>query len=142
MKSLSVRVRVILVVIGFAFSSYAEVGGGNWKYIGEAYEGIYFYDGARITRPSEDTARVWIRILYTQEGINRMVSLLGRKYETLSYAIALFQYQCRDKKKQIVPIAFYSKDGKVLISADDRIFNWNFMSPDSVDEALYKILCK
>jgi len=103
---------------------------------------MYFYDGTRIIRPSEDTVRVWIRILYTQEGVNRMVSLLGRKYETLSYSIALFQYQCRDKKKQIVPIAFYSKDGKVLISADDRIFNWNFMSPDSIDEALYKILCK
>jgi len=36
----------------------------------------------------------------------------------------------------------YSKDGKVIISDDDQNPNWNSISPDSIDEALYKILCK
>jgi len=140
MKSLSGKLGVFL--IGLAIFGYAEASGMNWKYIGEAYEGKYFYDTNRMRRPSKDTVRVWMRVLYTQKGVNYMVSLLGGKYETLSYAEVLFEYHCGDKKKKIVPIAFYSKDGKVLISADDKTSNWNFISPDSIDEALYKILCK
>ncbi len=97
---------------------------------------MYFYDVSSIKRSSEGIVRVWIKVLYTEEGVNYMVKLLGRKYETLSYAIVLFEYRCGDKEKQIVPITFYSEDGKVLISADHRTTNWNFISPDSIDEAL------
>jgi len=140
MKSLSATLGVI--VVGLAIFGNAEVWGEDWKYIGEAYEGKYFYDANRMTRPSKGIVRVWIKVLYTEKGVNYMVSLLGGKYATLSYAIVLFDYHCGDNKKQIVPIGFYSKNGKVLISSDNQTSNWNFISPDSIDEALYKILCK
>jgi hypothetical protein len=141
MKSLSVKLGVILVVIGLTISSYAELWGADWKYIEETYAGKFFYDAESI-RPSKDIVRVWIKVLYTEKGVNYMVRLLGEKYRTLSYAMLLFEYHCGDKKKCILPITCYSKDGKVLISADDQNSNWNFICPDSIDEALYKILCK
>jgi hypothetical protein len=137
MKSLMVK----LLGIGLIFSFNGEVWGADWKYIEEAYAGKYFYDAESI-RPSEDIARVWIKVIYMEKAVNYMVSLLGGKYRTLSYAIFLFEYHCGDKKKCVLPIACYSKDGKVLISADEQDFNWNFICPDSIDEALGKILCK
>ena len=140
MKSFSVKGRVIL--IGLTIFGYAEAWGAGWKYIGQTYAGMYFYDAGRITGRSEGIPRVWIKVLYTEKGVNDMVRLLGEKFETLSYAIALFEYNCGDKKKEIIPIRFYSEDRKLLIPADNKIFNWNFMSPDSIDEALYKTLCK
>jgi len=141
MKSLSHKLGVSLIVIGLLIFAYAEVWGQAWKYIEETYSGGYFYDADRIRR-SEDIVTVWMKVLYTEKGVNYMVSLLGKKYKTLSYAIFLFEYHCRDKKKRIVPIVCYSKDGKVIISDDDQNPNWNSISPDSIDEALYKILCK
>ncbi len=140
MKSLLVKLRIVLIWL--IIFGYAEAWGADWKYIGKAYQGMYFYDAGSMRRSSEGIVKVWIKVLYTEEGVNYMVKLLGRKYETLSYAIILFEYRCGDKVKQIVPIAFYSGDGKVLISADNRTSDWNSMSPDSIDEALYKILCK
>jgi len=140
MKSLTVMFGVILF-IGLAIFGYAEVWGADWKYIEETYAGKFFYDGDSI-RSSKDIVRVWIKVLYTEKGVNYMASLLGEKYKTLSYAILLFEYHCGDKEKCIVPIVCYSKDGKVLTSADDQNPNWNFISPDSIDEALYKIICK
>lgn len=141
MKSLLGKLGIILVVIGLVILAHAEVWGASWRYINQAYAGMYFYDADRVTRSSEGVVRVWIKVLYTEKGVNDMVSLLGKKYETLSYAIALFEYHCGNKEKEIVPIAFYSEDGKLLIPAK-QISNWNFMSPDSIDEALYRILCK
>ncbi len=140
MKSLLGKLGVIL--IGLAIFTYGEVWGASWRYIDQADDGMYYYDADRITRPSQGSVRVWIKVLYMEKGVHDMVRLLGKKYETLSYAIALFEYNCGDKKKVIVPIAFYSEDGKLLIPDYRQISNWNFMSPDSIDEALYKIPCK
>jgi hypothetical protein len=137
MKSLLVK----FLCIGLILCFNAEVWGEAWKYIEETYSAGYFYDADRIRR-SEDIVTVWIKVLYTEKGVNYMVSLFGKKYRTLSRAMFLFEYHCGDKKKRILPIVCYSKDGKVIISADDQNPNWNFISPDSVDEALYKILCK
>jgi len=139
MKSSSAKLGLIL--IGFAIFGYTEVRGESWKYINQAYAGMYYYDADRITRQSEDIVRVWIKVLYTENGVHDMVLLLGKNFETLSYAIALFECHCGDKKKEIVPIGFYSEDRKLLLSAK-QISNWNFMSPDTIDEVLCKILCE
>ncbi|MGB7574018.1 MAG: surface-adhesin E family protein [Thermodesulfobacteriota bacterium] len=140
MKSL-LGVGVILVVIALLTLGNLKAWGADWKYIEETYAGKFFYDADSI-RPSKDIGRVWIKLVYTEKGVNYMVSFLGEKYRTLSYAILLFEYHCGDKKKCIVPVVCYSRDGKVLISADDQNPNWDFISPDSIDEALYKIICK
>ncbi len=137
MKSLMVKLSGIGVILSF----HADVWGAGWKYIEEAYAGKYLYD-AESMRPSKDIARVWTKVIYTEKGVNYMVSLRDGRYRTLSHAIFLFEFHCGDKKKCVLPIACYSKDGKVLISADDQNFNLNFICPDSIDEALGKILCK
>jgi hypothetical protein len=144
MRIKSLGVTLFFSLIGLIILSYAEGWGANWKYVGEAYEGKYFYDANRITRPSEGTVRVWMKILFTEKGVNYMVKFLGAKYETLSYAIVVYEYHCRDNKKRVFPVVCYSKDEKkVLISlAHEKTYNWNFISPDSIDEVLYKILCK
>jgi len=139
MKSLSVKLGVIL--IGLVIFGYAEAREESWKYVDQAYAGMYYYDADRIKRQSEDIVRVWMKVLYTENGVHNMVRLLGKNFETLSYAIALFECHCGDKKKEIVPMGFYSEDSKLLLSAK-QISNWNFMSPDTIDEALCKILCE
>ena len=140
MKSF-LRGGVFLMVIALLTLGNLKAWGADWRYIEETYVGKFFYDAESI-RPSKDIGRVWIKVLYTEKGVKYTVSLLGEKYRTLSYAILLFEYHCGDKKKSIVPVVCYSKDGKLLISADDQNPDWNFISPDTIDEALYKIICK
>jgi hypothetical protein len=141
-KSLPVMLGFFL--IGLIIFDYAEVRAEDWKYIGEAYEGKYFYDVNRITRPSKGIVRVWMKVVFTDKGVDCVVKLLGGQFETLSYAIVVYEYHCKNNKKRIFPVVCYSKDEKeVLISlANEKNLNWNFISPDSIDEALYTILCK
>ncbi len=141
MKFVSVKARVVLVIIALAIFGCAELWGADWKYIEETYVGKYFYDAESI-RPSKNMVRVWIKVIYTEKGVNYMVSLLGGEYRTLGHAILLFEYHCGDKKKYVLPIACYSRSGELLIAAHDQSSNWNFACPDSIDEALYKKLCK
>jgi hypothetical protein len=149
-----------VILIGLAISSHAEVWGADWKYYGETFKGKLFYDADNITQPSKNILRVWTKEVFTEKGVNYLVSKLGDKYKNSSNHEYLNEFDCGDKKMRILWIATYSKDGKVIISPETvskgkseskevsistmaQKVPWSpITSAGSNYEALFKILCR
>jgi hypothetical protein len=150
MKSLLVRSGVALV-IGVAIFGYAEVWGADWKYFSSTDLYECFYYAGSMTRytdiaggPPRNIVRVWIKLEYTEKGIDGMVKKFGKEYENLSYSLQLWEIHCSLKKQQILSITEYSVEGNVLNTkpTKSRPSSWKSFSRESVGESLYKTVCK
>ncbi len=140
MKSLSVRLGA--VAIGLIIFTCGEASGADWKLFASNSEmGNFYYDVQRITRPSRDIVRVWVRLEYTDKGIRRTVKELGETVENLSYAIGLEEMNCSGKKTRTLFFSHYSKERAVLHTSS-RDGEWTDVVPDSNWEGLYKAVCK
>jgi hypothetical protein len=124
MKSLSAWVGVSFLVAGLTICSSA-VWGADWKEFAEATTGIFRYDAASISSPSEGFVRVWI---------NNM-----NKNET-----NLVEFNCKDISYQVLSVVQW--DGAYQIKSREDYYdqpnpNWLKFSRKSVPEALYQIAC-
>jgi hypothetical protein len=139
MKSLSVKLGVVL--IGLLILGNAEVWGADWKPYDHSRNYWGYYDAQSITRPSENVVRVWVKHVYTEEGVMDMVGSFGKIYENLSYSLILNEINCVEKKYRI--LSAYAKDnkGKVIHSSNDPT-SWDFLPPDSMGDRLSKEVCK
>ena len=144
MKSLSVRLGVISVVIGLAIFGCAEVWGADWRLISSTDSYKCFYDTENITRSSKNIVGVWARLEYTERGVVEMVKEFGKHYENLSYSLELWEINCAEKKHRLLSTTAYSVEGNILYTnqAGSRPPPWKIISRESVEESLYKALCK
>jgi hypothetical protein len=139
MKSLLVKLGVIL--IGLAVLGYGEVWGADYKFFGgsESYKG--YYDVQSITRTSQNIVRVWTRWNFTEKGITECVKYLGKEYENVSYLLLLEEINCAEKKMRLLSVSYYDNNGATITSnyspQEER-----FINPDSLNESLYKVVCK
>ena len=148
MKSLWGKLGVIL--IGLAIFGYGEVWGADWKHFSstDLYECFYYAEGmTRYTDitggPPKNIARVWIKLEYTEKGIDGMVKKFGKEYENLSYSLQLWEIHCSLKKQQILSIKEYSVEGNVLNTKPTKsLSKWKSISREIVGESLYKAVCK
>jgi hypothetical protein len=138
------RYEVILAVIGILFFSHAHLWGADWKQYAKTDRAVLYYDVKSVARSSKDLVRVSERRVFTVKGVIEVVRQpgFGKKYEKLSYATGSSEFQCADKKKRTLSIAWYSADEKLLSSDSDQASNWKLITPGSTTETLYKILCK
>ena len=89
MKSFSVRMGVIFVVIGLVIFSNAKVWGVDWENYGTDEEGSYFYDTESMDRLSKNIVRVWVQSVYTEKGISHWVEGGGKEFQNLDLIQAL-----------------------------------------------------
>jgi len=116
MKSLSIKLGVIFVVIGTAVFHYAEARGEDWIFYGRTDKYVCFYDTKSISHPSINIVEVSEKQNYTEKGVTFMVEAIGKKYENLSHLITLWQINCADKKFRFLSLTYYSKEKKVIYS--------------------------
>ena len=124
------------------FFGYAEVWGADRKFILGTSTGNWYYDAESITRPSKDVVKVWEKIVYKEKGIIEMVEKFGKKYESVSYSLAVVEFNCAEKQIQGLSLDDYSTDGKKLFASSHLKEKWSFAVPGSVSGSLYGILCK
>jgi len=137
------RVRLFImtaVFIGIATVGYGESRGADWKVYGETVFGVSFYDTESITHPSKSIVRVWTKIVYSRNGMIRLVIRHGSRYENLSHSVRLWEINCVDKTYRFLSMQNYSQEGVVLFSEEGKK-DWDFIVPDSMDENLYKEVC-
>jgi len=67
MKSLSIRLGVILVVIGLVIFTYAVVWAEDWMFYGKTDKYSCFYDVKSISHPSENFVEVSEKEEYTSK---------------------------------------------------------------------------
>ena len=142
MKSLSVRLGVILV--GLVIFSYSEVWGVDWKLFVETDLYECFYDAEDASRSAQNIVDVLVRLEYTKEGVTGVVKEFGKRYADLSYSLELFEINCAEKKERILSVTEYTEEGKILYtnSVKGRLPPWKIVPQKSMDETLYKIVCK
>jgi hypothetical protein len=148
MKTSSLKLKIILVIIGLAIFGYAEVWGADWKLYNYGVTGdtFHYYDAESVTRPSENIVRVWTKTIYSEKDINDFVTKYGQWAKNIGDTRALKEIDCKEKKLRLLSLNVYSKWGDMLMMADESALKefgeWNFIAPETILESLYKVLCK
>ncbi len=140
MKSLAVK----SLSIGLVLFCNAEVWGADWKLFAETDSYECFYDAEGATPSSNNVVDVWAKLEYTKKGVTGVVEKFGKHYADLSYSLELLEINCGEKKDRVLSITEYSADGKILYanSVRGRLPAWKIIPRESVDESLYKAVCK
>jgi hypothetical protein len=142
MKSLSVKLGVIL--IGLTIFSYGEVWGEDWRLYAKTDLYECFYNAENMIRSSQDIVEVWTKLEYTERGIIETVKKFGKYYENLSYSLELWEINCAKKRHRLLSVTLYSVEGRILYTnqAGSHLPPWKIISRESIEESLYKAVCK
>lgn len=141
MKTLSVKLGVILFIIGLTIFGTVEAWGADWKFFAGNAAGTWYYDAEGLTRLSQDIVRVWTIRKFTDKGVSEMVKKFGKQYKNIGHSKGLEEISCSEKKLRILSYIHYSKQGEVIPSKPSE-GEWNYIIPDSQWESLYRLVCK
>jgi len=120
MKSLLTKLGAALLIAGIMAGS-STVFGADWKELAEATTGVFRYDAASISSPSQGLLRVWI---------NNMT-----KNET-----SLVDLKCKDNDYRVLSVVQWDEMYRIKDRQDYPDADWQKISPRSVPEALCKTL--
>ncbi len=143
MKSLLGRLGVIL--IGLAIFSYVEVWGADWKFYNEDKTRSYYYDRASIVKPSKDVIRVWHKdiIKGQKDNLEEELKVKGRLVKVIMWLdeincserrIRTWQCMTYDNKMELLEVVSYT-----TLELSPK---WSEISPEAVQEKLYKQVCR
>jgi len=141
MKTLSVKLGVILFMIGLTIFGTIEAWGADWKLFDASAAGTWYYDAGGLTRLSQDIVRVWTIREFTDRGVSEMVKKFGKQYKNIDHSKGFEEISCSKKKLRILSYIHYSKEGEVILSTPSE-GEWNSIIPDSQWERLYQLVCK
>ncbi len=86
MKTLSVKLGVILFIIGVTIFGTVEAWGADWKLFDKSTTGTWYYDAGGLTRLSQDIVRVWTIREFTDKGASEMVKKFGKQYKNIDHS--------------------------------------------------------
>ena len=141
MKTVSVKLGVILFIIGLTIFGTIEAWGADWKLFDVSTAGTWYYDAEGLTRLSQDIVRVRTIREFTDKGVREMVKKFGKQYKNIDHSKGFEEISCSKKKLRILSYVHYSKQGKVILSTPSE-GEWNYILPDSQWERLYQLVCK
>ncbi len=135
--------KLVVILFGFVIFGYAEVWGADWKLFYFSEKSFDYYDADGIIRSSRSIVKVWVKRVYTKEGVIDVVQKLGKHFEKVKYEIHLLEINCPDKKQRFLHSVSYSEGEAIYsYSYDKRTDEWDFIVPESVGEILYGVVCK
>jgi hypothetical protein len=138
MKSLLGKLGVIL--IGLVIFGNAEVWGADWELLQKMESTKFYSDKKDGTHPPKKIVKVWIRQAYTEKDKD-MINLVRQRYENLSYSINSLEFVCGAKLTRFISMTYFSENGD-LLALEDPTDKWESIPPNSMFDALYKIVCK
>jgi len=155
MKSLSVRLGVILFIIGLIISGNIEVWGADWRAYYEDDNGFFYYDAEFISGHPKSIVRVWEKMILKEERRDLVIVRLRKsgfpinENDELDYILELYQINCVDKEFRLLSHGYYDKKGKVLYSFPGEVRRdlviepqWFEIPSNSQPEKLYKAVCE
>jgi hypothetical protein len=83
---------------------------------------------------------VWGKVVYTQEGAMGLATRLGKGFRTLSFSIDLYEFNCANGEYKELQRTFFSQKATYL--GEDRNLLWGFVNQGTIQEKLYKTVCK
>jgi hypothetical protein len=124
MKSLFAKLALILIVMAVT-NYYGKARAAEWKQFAEAPTGIFEYEAASITSTPQGFVRVWIHNVTKQE-------------------TGLLEFNCKKRSYHVLDIIQYDETKRIKNREtyyDDPTSHWSDISPKSVMEPLYEIVC-
>ena len=124
MKSLFAKLVLILIVVGLT-NFHGKALGEEWKEFTEATTGVFNYDAASIRSTPEGYVRVWI-------------------YNATKQETNLVEFNCKERSYHVLDVIQYDEAKNIKSREtyyDNPTHNWYDISPESVPEALYEIVC-
>ena len=149
MKSLSVKLGAVIIVIGLSVFPYAGAWGADWKYLAAGENGIcWWYDSQGVTAQPDKMMRVWVKRVKVEEisesiksGVKIDRSQLEKMISERDYELFLMEIDCVGKTVRGLQKSNYDSKG-VLKSGESIIDTKKDIPADSVVERLYKIVCE
>ena len=141
MKTLSLKLRVALAVVGLTLFGYADVWGEDWKLFKKTEDAKFYYDKQDITHLPQKMVKVWIKQVYTKKGKVDMIKLAWPRYESLSYSINSLEYDCGGEMVRFLSMTYYSKNKDVL-DLENPPDKWEPVRENSMFAVLFKKVCK
>ncbi|MGE5238193.1 MAG: surface-adhesin E family protein [Chloroflexota bacterium] len=129
---------VAVILLLFA-CSMAE--GAKWVSLLSDPEGNEWYiDIESIVRPSTDTAKVWIKMAYSDKRKADIAARLGPKYSDLKESEILYEHNCATGEvRSLAGIDYDSQRHQIASHTFENA--WNPIAPGSNGEIVYKLVC-
>lgn len=140
MRFLSLRLRVVLIMIALGVFNFAEAwGAADWRLYFATEFREYYYDKASLPRSTGDLLRVSTKTVFYEKGVKELRDL-GIQPRSVDYSVSSTEVTCAGKTVNILSITYYSKDGTIIKSVSKP--GMEFIKPGTHWDALHKQLCK
>ncbi len=149
MKTSSLKLEIIIFIIGLFIFTYAEVWGADWKYFASGNDGIfYWYDAQGITYQPNRIIQVWIKKVKADEimdmvksGAKITASQLEQMTLERDYERSLIEIDCIEKTFNHLQKLNYDSKG-VLKSGESESGGRKRIRKNSNANKLREIVCK
>lgn len=145
MKQLLIKVMVIFV---FFTITAGRVESADWKYFGSIALFDCYYDSTSIKNLDGDIIRVCTKwVIKDKKSLDEFIKLMQKEgasikgYENFEHALYWQELNYTTKQYRIISVTNYAKGGTVLFNTNYPA-DWMIISPESIIEALSKVLRK
>jgi hypothetical protein len=116
----SVKLGVILFVIGIATFGCAGMRGDSWKSFSstDLYEAFYYVTKSHLLYKT--TVNVAVKVEYTKKGIAEYIKEFGNDYKNLSSSLQEWEVNCPARNERILFSNQYSAEGNLINSKLDK----------------------
>jgi len=121
----------------------------DWIYYGVEKLGVHYYDRQSIKSISKNVRQVWTKhVITTKEQRNLYIKYLNEKNlptrgdEDVSYRLDLSEINCSTAEIRLTSYSEYNTSSMPIYSESNLMLKPLPIPPDSIANALYKIVCK
>jgi hypothetical protein len=116
--------RILILCSLFAFNIFSQSKPAKWFYVATSAEGWKFYYQKEIAKLENGSPALWTRVFYADGSSIQMFD----------------EWRCAEKRYRIIEATTFSSKDEMLDG--DKDLPWNHVSPDSVSEILFSIVCE
>jgi hypothetical protein len=152
MRNTACRSCVIRTVMGIlllaATAAFAEQPAGQWRLTGfTKYRDGLFADMSRLSHPSPETARIWVRIAPSArskylQSINDYLNSAGKAGRGFKFIEILCEFNCTEDKVRFLSFAYLDKSGRAIHAADEPGPSWFYIPPGNLWGNVEKAACE
>ena len=104
-----------------------------------------FYDGTSIIQKS-NYFQIATKVILGEKSRHDLIIIAkkiapGKNYDGLQYSIQVKEVNCKEKRLRLLSFADFDKDDKEIDSGHEATA-WSGFPPKSLDEQIYKLVCR
>ena len=99
---------------------HSFVEGAEWKYFTRTDFGEHFYNAEDLTHPAEDIVQVWVKLVYSKQGVEAAkIQKYDKQYKAIDHSLISYEIHCKLKRFRLLEKIDYSKK-RIINKRDNR----------------------